>query len=110
MANKQDLRRIALSLEGTTAAPHFDRTAFKVARVYATLAADGHTANLKLLPEEQEFKCMMAPAAFAPVPGGWGRQGWTTVTLTAVSVAELRDALTMAWRHAVAKRSGRRRR
>jgi hypothetical protein len=104
MANKQDLRRIALSLEGTTAAPHFDRIAFKVARIYATLAADGHTANLKLLPEEQEFKCMMAPAAFTPVPGGWGRQGWTTMTLSAVSVAELRDALTTAWRHATAKR------
>jgi hypothetical protein len=104
MANKQDLRRAALALEGTTEAPHFDRTAFKVARIYATLAADGRTANLKLLPEEQEFKCMMAPAAFAPVPGGWGRQGWTTVTLAAVSIAELRDALTTAWRHAVPKR------
>ena len=107
MANKRDLRRIALSLEGTTEAPHFDRTAFRVARIYATLAADGRTANLKLLPEEQEFKCMMAPAAFAPVPGGWGRQGWTTLTLAAVDVAELRDALTTAWRHALAKRRAR---
>jgi YjbR len=110
MANKRDLRRIALSLEGTTEAPHFDRIAFRVARIYATLSADGRTANLKLLPEEQEFKCMMAPAAFASVPGGWGRQGWTTVTLAAVSVAELKDALTTAWRHAVPKRQERPRR
>ena len=48
-------------------------------------------------------KIMMAPQAFAPVPGGWGRQGWTTATLAALSVAELKDALTTAWRHAVPK-------
>lgn len=52
MANAEDLTGIALSLEGTTAAPHFDRTAFKVKRNYATLAADGLTANVKLAPDE----------------------------------------------------------
>jgi hypothetical protein len=75
MASGTDLRRLALALEGTNEAPHFDRAAFKVARIYATLAADGRSANLKLSPEEQEFKCLLAPAAFAPVPGGWGKQG-----------------------------------
>jgi hypothetical protein len=100
MATAADLRRIARSLRGTTEAPHFDRIAFKVARIYATLAADRFTANLKFSPDEQEFKCMLAPDAFAPVPNAWGKQGWTTVMLAAVKVAELRDALTTAWRHA----------
>jgi hypothetical protein len=103
MAKAADLRRIALALTGTVEAPHFDRAAFKVARIYVTLAADGRSANFKFAPDEQEFKCMMAPQAFAPVPGGWGRQGWTTATLAALSVAELKDALTTAWRHAVPK-------
>jgi len=100
MATAADLRRIALSLTGTTEAPHFDRSAFKVARIYATLAADRLTANLKFSPDEQEFKCMLAPDAFAPVANAWGRQGWTTVTLAALKAAELRDALETAWRHA----------
>ena len=104
MANGKDLHRIALSFDGTTEAPHFDRAAFKVARIYATLAADSRTANLKLSPDEQEFKCMLAPEAFAPVGGAWGKQGWTTATLSALSVAELRDALETAWRHAVPKK------
>jgi len=104
MANGKDLRKTALSLEGTTEAPHFDRTAFRVARIYATLAADGRTANIKLLPEEQEFKCTMAPTVFVSVPGGWGQQGWTTVTLAAIGRAELKDVLTMAWSHAQPKR------
>jgi hypothetical protein len=107
MATDKDLRRIALSLEGTTETPHFGRTAFKVARTYVTLAADGHTANLKFTPDEQEFKCLLAPDAFAPVPNAWGRQGWTTATLARLSTAELRAALEMAWAHAVGKRSKR---
>jgi hypothetical protein len=109
MANARDLRRIALSLEGTTEAPHFDRVAFRVNRIYVTLAADGRTANLMFSPEEQEFKCMLAPEAFVPVPGGWGKNGATTVTLSAVSPTELKDALEIAWRHAVPKKSTRRR-
>lgn len=108
MASAKDLRRIALSLEGTTEAPHFDRAAFRVARIYVTLAADGRTANLKLSPEEQEFKCLLAPEAFAPVPGGWGRQGWTTAILSALNTAELGDVLETAWRHAVPRTRARR--
>ena len=47
MATGTDLRRMALALKGTTGGPHFDRAAFKVARIYVTLAADGRTANFK---------------------------------------------------------------
>jgi hypothetical protein len=45
VATAAQFRRVARSLEGTTEAPHVDRTAFKVARTYATLAADGRTVN-----------------------------------------------------------------
>ena len=108
MATGKDLRRLALALEGTTEAPHFDRAAFKVARTYATLAADAKTANFKFTPDEQEFKCLLAPEAFAAVPNAWGRQGWTAATLAKLSVAELKDALETAWRHAVEKKTSRR--
>jgi hypothetical protein len=108
MATGRDLRRLALALEGTTEAPHFDRAAFKVARIYVTLAADGRTANFRFTPDEQEFKCMLAPAAFARVPNAWGRQGWTTATLAKLTVSELRSALQMAWTHALPKKTRRR--
>jgi len=103
MATAQDFRRIAASLEGTTEAPHFDRTAFKVKRIYATLAADGLTANLMFTPEEQTLKCLVAPEAFAPIPNAWGKRGATTATLAALSAAELRNALTIAWQRALGK-------
>lgn len=112
MSNAADFRRIALSLEGTTEAPHFDRTAFKVARIYATLAPDGRSANFRFAPDEQELKCTVAPDAFARIPNAWGRQGWTTASLANLSIAELRNALEMAWRHGQprpSRRSARRR-
>ncbi len=104
-----DLRRIALSLEGAVETPHFDRAAFKVARIFVTLAADGKTANFKFTPDEQEFKCMLAPEAFSPVPGGWGRMGYTTGILSALSEADLRDALETAHRHALPVKKPRKR-
>ena len=107
MAMAADLRRAALALEGTTEKAHFDRAAFKAARIYVTLAPDGKTANFKFTPEEQEFKCMLAPEAFTAIPNGWGRQGWTTAILSKLSKAELQDALKIAHAHGAAKKKRR---
>jgi hypothetical protein len=107
MATADDLRRMALSLDGTIEAPHFDRAAFKVARIYVTLAADGRAANFKFAPDEQALKCITAPEAFAPVPNAWGQQGWTTAAIGRLSEAELKHALETAWRHALPKPRGR---
>ena len=53
--NGSDLRSIALSLEGVSEAPHFDRAAFRYAKIFVTLAADGLTANFKFTPDQQEW-------------------------------------------------------
>jgi hypothetical protein len=105
MSTSADLRRIALSLEGTSEAPHFDRTAFRARRIYVTLAADGKTANFMFTPEHQESKCVMAPETFAPVPNAWGKRGATTAILSSLTTAELEDALHTAWRRAVSKKA-----
>ena len=100
MATAADLRRLALTLPGTTEAPHFDRAAFKVARIYVTLAPDKRSANVMFTPDEQALKCAVAPDAFKPVPNAWGAKGATTATLAKLSAAELKAALAMAWAHA----------
>jgi hypothetical protein len=104
LATAADVRKLALGLEGTTEHPHFDRAAFKVKRIYATLDSDGKSLNLNLTPEEQEFKTMIAPEVFTPIPNKWGTSGWTTVTLKAISKAELKAALEMAWEHGRARK------
>jgi hypothetical protein len=42
------------------------------------------------------------------VPNAWGRQGWTTAKLSVLSAVELKDALEIAWRHALPKKSNKR--
>lgn len=48
-AAAKDLRRIALSLDGTTEDPHFDCAAFKVECIYVMLAPDGKNRALQVL-------------------------------------------------------------
>lgn len=100
MVNAADFQRLALALPGTTAAPHFDRTAFRAARIFATLAPDGSSANLRFTPEDQALKCAVMPDGFTAIPNGWGRQGWTRADLAALDEADITAALRIAWAHA----------
>lgn len=109
MATAADLRRIALSLEGTTEAPHFERAGFKVARIYATLPPDGKTANFNFTPDQQALKCTVLPEAFTAIDNAWGRQGWTTARLSALTEEDLRSALETAWGNAQKKPRARKR-
>src|SRR5260370_31444734 len=102
MTDAADFRRIALSFEGVTEYPHFDRRAFKARVTFATLAPDELSANFKFAPDEQALKCAVAPDAFAPIDNAWGRQGWTRATLPALSEPELRAALEIPWRRGAA--------
>jgi hypothetical protein len=110
MADAALFQRIALSFEGASEYPHFDRRAFKARVTFATLARDELSANIKFSPDEQALKCVVAPDAFAALDNAWGRRGWTSAKLAALSEAELRAALEMAWRHAAPKASTRKRR
>jgi hypothetical protein len=110
MASAEEFTKIALSLEGTVELPHFDRKAFKARRIFATLAPDGLTANIKFSADEQEFRCEAQPEAYRPVPNKWGPQGWTTAILSALTPDELQVALTSAWRQCTSKPSAARRR
>ncbi|UFZ01884.1 MmcQ/YjbR family DNA-binding protein [Bradyrhizobium ontarionense] len=104
------LRAIALSFQGTTEAAHFDRRAFKVHRIFATLAADEQSANLLLTPEGQEFYVGLKPTAFRRLPNRWGDQGWTSVSLAGVDADLMREALEKAWQAATRSTKSRSRR
>jgi len=103
MATAADVRKLALGLEGTIEVPHADRSAFRVRRIYTTLAPDGLSINMDLTPDEQAFKVMMAPDTYSRIPNGWGLRGATTIDLMKISEAELESALRMAWEHGRSK-------
>ena len=97
---------MALSLEGASAYPHFDRVAFRIPqRTFATLALDGSDLNLLFdLAHQAEF-CELAPLAIAPVTGGWGRMGWTRIDLKQIDAATFTLALKAAHARASAPRT-----
>ncbi len=107
MVTAARFRAIALSLEGALEVPHMDRAAFRTKRrIFATLPPSGASANLLFDLDLQEAICEALPESFEPVPGGWGKMGYTTVNLRTVSEADLVSALTEA--HARASEPARR--
>jgi hypothetical protein len=97
--NADDMRRLALQMPETEEKSHFGKADFRVRNhIFCTLP-DAGTAVVKLTHEQQEMLASTEPAIFAPVPGGWGRQGWTKVTLAAADELTLKSALLTAWRN-----------
>jgi hypothetical protein len=102
MVTAARFKALALAHEGATEVEHMDRLAYRTTRkIFATLAADGRSANLLLTPDVQDAIVEAMPEHFRPVPGGWGRMGYTTVELVAVPERELVRALAEA--HAQAR-------
>jgi hypothetical protein len=105
MATADDFRRIVQELPGVTEAPHFERVAFRARIIFASLAADGKSANLLMTPDQQALKCAVAPEVFVAVPNKWGQQGWTTMILAKATTADVQDALRLAHGNGSSKRS-----
>lgn len=94
-------REMALALENASAAPHFDREAFRTPRkIFATLGPSGRDLNLMLDPAEQELFVSQSPQAFSALPNKWGAMGGTRVELAQVSAGDLTAALELAHRRA----------
>ena len=100
MAGADDFRRIALSFEGAEEQSHMGHPDFRIgSKVFATLGyPDESCGMVALMPEQQENFMALAPDAFRPAAGAWGRQGSTLVRLDAVGEDMLETALAAAWR------------
>lgn len=99
--NRDSFRRLALTMPEAREEGHMGHPDFRVGgKIFATLGyPDERWAMVKLTPEQQEAFVAAEPAAFAPVKGGWGRQGATSVLLGEAKLAALRTALMAAWRN-----------
>lgn len=98
-------RRIALSLPQANEGAHQGGPDFRVRKkIFATFGPrDPDFAVVKLPPGEQEMRVEGEPAVFTPLPGAWGRQGWTKVHLPSAGENTIRSALTAAWRSVAPK-------
>lgn len=99
MMNVDHARRLALALPETEEKAHFGKPDFRVRnRIFMTLPPADHIV-VKLTSEQQEMLISAEPDIFVPVPGAWGRQGWTRLQLARTDESTLRSAIAMAWRN-----------
>jgi hypothetical protein len=91
-------RRAALALPGAAEGAHQRTADFRVGkRIFATLGyPDDAWGTLKLTPDQQSMLVEAEPEIFRPVPGGWGKQGYTNVLLAKADAKTLKRALGMA--------------
>ncbi len=91
-------RKVALSFEGVSEAPHFHRTSFRVGtKIFATMTRDGREAMVRVRPAEKlEALLRGFPDVFFPYGGWTDRYGSLGIRLPAAPgrlVADLlRDA------------------
>ena len=98
-------RLTALALSGAVESAHHGKADFRVGkRIFATLGhPDENWGTLKLTAVQQQVLVDAEPDIFCPVPGGWGKQGYTNVRLAKADAATLKSALALAWANVAPK-------
>ncbi|MEZ5937843.1 MAG: MmcQ/YjbR family DNA-binding protein [Hyphomonadaceae bacterium] len=98
--------KLAMAMPGSQASSHHGSSDIRVGgKIFTTPAdRDGGYAILKLTGEQQAMMCKAEPDLFSPVPGGWGRKGWTRFLVDRADAATAKSALWTAWRNVAPKR------
>jgi hypothetical protein len=106
MSTPEDFRRIALAFPGAEEGRHMGHADFRVGgRIFATLGSPDEAWGMaSLMPEQQEDFITLAPEAFKPAAGAWGRGGSTLIRLESVTEELLETALAAAWRKRAPKK------
>ena len=99
-----DLIAIALGLPGAHESAHFGKRDFRVGeKVFMTLPEPGR-AVLKFTPDQQLMVLETDPGLCAPVPGGWGLKGWTSLYFDGADGERVRELIDTAWRNVAPKK------
>ncbi|HEY5073038.1 MAG TPA: MmcQ/YjbR family DNA-binding protein [Caulobacteraceae bacterium] len=104
-ANAEDVRRLALALDGAVEAVHHGAPSFRVdGKIFCTLRASEGRVMVKLEPEDQHNLCETFGESMAKVPGYWGRKGSTFVLIDRTDPALMDQLLRLAWAKAAPAR------
>ncbi len=105
MVNIETFKQLALSFPEATEQPH-EKTSFRVnKKIFATLDIKNNRACLLLSEIDQSVFSAYDQSVIYPVPNKWGKQGATFVELKAVPKSMLKDAMTQAYKKAIAKKT-----
>jgi hypothetical protein len=99
MVSLDEAKKIALGLPEAEEKKHFEKPDFRVGnKIFAVLHLDKNSMVVKLSATDQSVFCAFDETIIYPVPGGWGRRGWTMINLKKVKKAMLVDAMNTAWK------------
>jgi predicted DNA-binding protein (MmcQ/YjbR family) len=97
-------RKLALSLPEAEEKSHFGKPDFRVRnKIFAGFTERGR-AYVKLTPDQQDMFVVAEPKLVSPIPGGWGKKGWTLVDHEKADEPLLRSALAMAYKNVAPKK------
>ncbi|WP_333819287.1 MmcQ/YjbR family DNA-binding protein [Ohtaekwangia sp.] len=104
MIDLKEARKLALSLPESSEEDHWGRPSFRVKKkIFLTLWPAEKRAVVKLSTVDQSVFCDYNAAVFYPVPGAWGKQGWTNIELQKVRKDMFKDALNLSWQSVAPK-------
>lgn len=96
---------MALALPGVTVKDHFGADAYAAnGRNFMTGWHEFVTVNMMLPLDAQKRFVTLDGEVFTPVENAWGKQGWTTVNLEYVDLADFKEALRIAYDYSAMKR------
>ncbi|MBN9052397.1 MAG: hypothetical protein BGO06_04095 [Shinella sp. 65-6] len=99
-----DLITMALGMPGARESAHFGKRDFRVGeKVFMTLPEPGR-AVLKFTRDQQSLALETDPGLCAPVPGGWGQKGWTSLYFDDADGERVRALIGTAWRNVAPKK------
>jgi len=94
MVTNEEVVTYALTFPEAIESPHFEKKSFRVRKkIFATLDVPKKRVVVKFTLLQQSVFCDSERLVIYPVPGGWGRQGWTIVELKKVRKVMFKDAL-----------------
>jgi len=102
----EEYRRIALAQPEAVEGSHMNHPDFRVRkRIFATIrSVEAGEGVLMLTPQQQKEFVRENPKIFAPVSGGWGLKGATTLHLAKADTKIVNRAMQTAWRNKAPKR------
>jgi predicted DNA-binding protein (MmcQ/YjbR family) len=101
------VKELALAFEEAVEQPHFHKSSFRVKKkIFATLDTEKQQVVLKFTEVDQSVFSAHDNSIIYPVPGAWGKQGWTIVELQKVNEDLFKDALTTSYCTVAPKKLG----
>lgn len=98
MVSIENFKKLALSFDEVKELPHFEKTSFRInKKIFATLDIEKKRAVLKFSEIEQSVFGAFDKRIIYPVPGAWGKKGFTFVELQKIRRDMLKDAITVSY-------------